>query len=26
VKNEDVLGKLVIVVPFFGTILGVVGL
>jgi hypothetical protein len=26
VKNEDVLGKLIIVVPFFGTILGVVGL
>jgi hypothetical protein len=26
VKNEDVLGKLVLVVPFFGTILGIVGL
>lgn len=26
VKNEDVLGKLIIVIPFFGTILGVVGL
>ena len=26
VKNEDVLGKLIIVVPFFGTILGVLGL
>lgn len=26
VKNEDVLGKLIIVVPFFGTILGLVGL
>ncbi len=26
VKNEDGLGKLIIVVPFFGTILGVVGL
>lgn len=26
VKQEDVLGKLVVVVPFFGTILGIVGL
>jgi hypothetical protein len=26
VKNEDVLGKLIIVVPFFGTIFGLVGL
>jgi hypothetical protein len=26
VKNEDVLGKLVVVVPFFGSILGIVGL
>lgn len=26
VKNEDVLGKLIIVLPFFGTILGLVGL
>ncbi|MBP6148411.1 MAG: hypothetical protein KA423_04875 [Candidatus Planktophila sp.] len=26
VKNEDVLGKLIVVVPFFGTLLGIVGL
>ena len=26
VKNEDVLGKLYLVVPFFGTIFGIVGL
>lgn len=26
VKQADVLGKLIVVVPFFGTILGVVGL
>lgn len=26
VKQEDVLGKLILVVPFFGTILGIVGL
>jgi hypothetical protein len=26
VKQEDVLGKLIVVVPFFGTILGIVGL
>jgi hypothetical protein len=26
VKNDDVLGKLIVVVPFFGTILGIVGL
>ncbi len=26
VKNEDVVGKLVVVVPFFGTILNIVGL
>jgi hypothetical protein len=26
VKNEDVLGKLIVVVPFFGSILGIVGL
>jgi hypothetical protein len=26
VKNEDVLGKLVVVIPFFGTIFGLVGL
>ncbi|MEN9412363.1 MAG: hypothetical protein RIQ92_800 [Actinomycetota bacterium] len=26
VKNEDVIGKLVVVVPFFGTLLNIVGL
>jgi hypothetical protein len=26
VKQEDVLGKLIVVIPFFGTILGIVGL
>jgi hypothetical protein len=26
VKQEDVLGKLIVVVPFFGTIFGIVGL
>jgi hypothetical protein len=26
VKDEDVLGKLVVVVPFFGTLLNIVGL
>lgn len=26
VKQEDVLGKLIVVVPFFGSILGIVGL
>ena len=26
VKQEDVLGKLIVVIPFFGTIFGVVGL
>jgi hypothetical protein len=26
VKNEDVIGKLVVVVPFFGTLLNVIGL
>lgn len=26
VKHEDVLGKLIVVVPFFGTLLNVVGL
>ena len=26
VKQDDVLGKLIVVVPFFGTILGIVGL
>jgi hypothetical protein len=26
VKNGDVLGKLVVVVPFFGTLLGIIGL
>ena len=26
VKQEDVLGKLIVVVPFFGTIFGLVGL
>jgi hypothetical protein len=26
VKNEDVVGKLIVVVPFFGTIIGLVGL
>ena len=26
VKQADVLGKLIVVVPFFGTILGIVGL
>lgn len=26
VKQEDVLGKLVLVIPFFGTIFGIVGL
>lgn len=26
VKNEDVLGKLYLVIPFFGTIFGIVGL
>jgi hypothetical protein len=26
VKEEDVLGKLILVVPFFGTIFGIVGL
>lgn len=26
VKQEDVLGKLIVVIPFFGTIFGIVGL
>jgi hypothetical protein len=26
VKNEDVIGKLIVVVPFFGTLLNVIGL
>jgi hypothetical protein len=26
VKQEDVLGKLIVVIPFFGTLLGIVGL
>jgi hypothetical protein len=26
VKNEDVVGKLIVVVPFFGTLLNVIGL
>jgi len=26
VKNDDVMGKLIVVIPFFGTILGIVGL